>query len=108
MSGLDEQKIFCTCGKTDFPYWQIKRDSTIIGYMSSDAWVKKHLTICGEKHVSLRKFYFDGELSVVLKAVNSFSCNFCMKNIKEEHTLFSRMKAMLSSYYLQEGAYQED
>lgn len=108
MSGIDEQKIFCACGKTDFPYWQIKRDSNIIGYMSSDAWVKKHLALCAEKHVSLRELYFGKELSVILKVVNNFSCNFCLRNIKEGHTLFPRMKAMLSNYYLQEGAYQED
>jgi len=107
MSGIDEQKVFCTCEKTNEPYWQIRLGTNIVGYINSDAYTKRRAHMTGGKHIALISDYMDKGLDEILNLMDSFSCFFCKRKIKGDHELFPRLLSMLSRYYQDEKAYLE-
>jgi len=107
MSGIDEQKVFCTCGKTNHPYWQIRLGTNIVGYINSDAYAEKHSDSSGGKHIALNNDYMSKSLCEILNLIDGFYCWFCNRHIKEDHALFPKLVSMLSSYYQNEKAYLE-
>lgn len=108
MSGIDEQKVFCTCGKTNEPYWQIRSDGNTVGYINSDAYMEKHPHSSDGKHLALNSVYMEKGLDEILNLINSFVCFFCKRCVKESHEWFLRIVSMLSRYYQEEKAYLED
>lgn len=108
MSGIDEQRVFCTCEKTNEPYWQIRFGGDIVGYINSDAYAEKHSDTSNRKHIALNDDYMRKDLCEILNSIDGFFCWFCHRWIKKDHVLFSRLVNMLSRYYQDEKAYLED
>lgn len=107
MSGIDEQKVFCTCGKTNEPYWQIRLGTDIVGYINSDAYAERHPNMSDGKHIALIEDYMRKSLCEILNLIDNFGCFYCKSSIKEDHVLFPRLVNMLSRYYRDEKAYLE-
>ena len=107
MSGIDEQKVFCTCGKTNEPYWQVRYSGNIVGYINSDAYAEKHSNMSDGKHLALNNVYMEKGLDEILNLIDSFGCFFCSRTVKEDHKWFPRLIGMLSRYYQDEKAYLE-